>query len=370
MPTAIEGYCLTCQEHYFGGTPRPTRPPSRLLPAGARNAVLVDDATWPKRSALHIAFQGGPLSLREEVESYIREWELYTSLDFRWDIPADGPAQVRISLTGAPGQFWSYIGAQAERVGANSPTMHLGLESVEDPKERRRLVLHEMGHTLGLIHEHQTENVPFEFTRKPDGDLKIYDYFAKHFGWSRSMVDRNILEVYSEGVSNSEFDNESIMLYWFPPGTVKPPRYSNKVNDDLSDNDREFVSAIYEADPFDRMRGFALFDGQEPVQAAVGRPGDSLVYKFKAERDGPHTFEVTESDLPVALLLFNYENLNEPLNGDRLKRRNGLAAWIEARDLKRDGNYYLVVQNRAPAGFGCVAVEARHGTRSEYVGRQ
>jgi len=49
----------------------------------------------------------------------------------------------------SPGGSWSYIGTDATKLPLESFTMNLG--SVDRPT-----VLHEFGHALGLIHEHQS----------------------------------------------------------------------------------------------------------------------------------------------------------------------------------------------------------------------
>lgn len=80
--------------------------------------------------------------------------------------------------------------------------------------ELQRVVLHEFGHALGLIHEHQSPAAEIPWDTEA-----VYNIYAgpPNF-WSRAEVDRNILARYSRMESNyTDFDPDSIMLYPIPP---------------------------------------------------------------------------------------------------------------------------------------------------------
>ena len=65
-----------------------------------------------------------------------------------------------------PGGSWSYIGADAATIPKESFTMNLGFVD-------RSTVLHEFGHSLGLIHEHQSP-------------------FKGGYEWNRDEVSNNV----------------------------------------------------------------------------------------------------------------------------------------------------------------------------------
>lgn len=62
------------------------------------------------------------------------------------------PVNLMLMVLFIPGGSWSYIGTDASRIPLESFSMNLGFVD-------RPTVLHEFGHALGLIHEHQS---PFE----------------------------------------------------------------------------------------------------------------------------------------------------------------------------------------------------------------
>jgi len=54
---------------------------------------------------------------------------------------------------------WSHIGTEANEIEPRQPTMNLGwlsglTDAVSDTE--RGVILHEFGHVLGLLHEHQS----------------------------------------------------------------------------------------------------------------------------------------------------------------------------------------------------------------------
>jgi len=140
-------------------------------------------------------------------------------------------------------------------------------ESADD--EVARVVLHEFGHALGCIHEHQNPaaNIPWD---KP----KVYQFYAGYPNyWSPSEVDTNLFKRYDREITQfSEFDRSSIMLYPIDARLVTDPRYAVGLNSRLSQADKMFIGAIYPK-PVAVARAEAPVGAPEVPRDFTGREG-------------------------------------------------------------------------------------------------
>lgn len=103
-------------------------------------------------------------------------------------------------------------------------------------------IIHEFGHVLGLIHEHQ--NPVGEESIDWDKE-KVYKWANETQGWDKDTTYHNILQKYDHNQLNaSNFDSKSIMLYFFPPELTNNNKGTNN-NKRLSRKDVEYISKIY-----------------------------------------------------------------------------------------------------------------------------
>lgn len=85
-------------------------------------------------------------------------------------------------------------------------TMNLGFHESTSPEQIRGTTLHEFGHTLDFVHEHQSPAATIEW----DEAAVVRD--NKHR--TRKAIDHNLLvPVPERQVTYSRFDPESIMMY-------------------------------------------------------------------------------------------------------------------------------------------------------------
>jgi hypothetical protein len=102
-------------------------------------------------------------------------------------------------------------------------------------------IMHEFGHALGLIHEHQNpQGKPISWD-----DSKVYEWAEQTQGWDQTTTYHNIIERYKiEQLNASEFDQKSIMLYFFPPALTTDHKGTTS-NHVMSREDVSYISKVY-----------------------------------------------------------------------------------------------------------------------------
>lgn len=212
-----------------------------LAPERAQ-ALRLNAATWLNGTVIHYCFLDGPDAQREVVHRAFRAWSA-VGIGLRFaPVSAPGDAEVRIRFDPSEGS-WSYIGTQVLKHGPEAPTMNFGWDLTRTGGFDT--ALHEIGHTLGMPHEHQSPNAGIEWDPPA-----VYRYFAgAPHGWSREVVDANILRKHeSAAVTGSRWDPKSVMHYPFEKGLIRAPkRYRDGIRPPggLSPGDRRWVRHFY-----------------------------------------------------------------------------------------------------------------------------
>lgn len=204
----------------------------------AEKAIGPRDDTyyWKSGYTIKVQFLYGDSIVKKLVEEVAHKWEEHANVHFNFGTFPD--PDITISFDENTGS-WSYIGTQSKLF---RPSMNFGwLTPTTDISEYDRVVLHEFGHALGLLHEHQSSiNNPIHWNK----DM-AYWYYYKTNGWKPEEVDRQVFARYAYStIRGTAFDRNSIMLYTVPV-ELTTDGYSTPVNNQLSDSDKEFISKRY-----------------------------------------------------------------------------------------------------------------------------
>jgi hypothetical protein len=195
-------------------------------------ALSAKGKQWRIGEVIDICFLEGTKSQKEFVKKNAEEWLLYANLKFNWDV-SKSKSDIRITFRDNLGS-WSYVGTDSLFISSDKATMNFGWLD-------KATVLHEFGHMLGLLHEHQNPDGGIEWRR----DKVIKDLSGPPNNWSEDMIEHNVLKHATKDSSNgTKFDSHSIMLYYFPGEWVQSGR-GTKNNTQISETDKQYIRQLY-----------------------------------------------------------------------------------------------------------------------------
>lgn len=194
---------------------------------------------WKTGSTLTWSVLGGSIAHRAFIKRGFDEWAKWANLRFVY-VDDWQSADCRIQLDPSGGS-WSYVGTDNLAVSRGAPTMNLGW--IDDDMKFNDLstVLHEIGHFLGLGHEHQNPTEPFDWDRQ----TVIRELSGAPNHWTIQQIEHNVLnQVPIDEVDATTLDRLSIMMYFFPDHWVRSGK-GTKQNKVLSALDKAFIGTIY-----------------------------------------------------------------------------------------------------------------------------
>ncbi len=226
--------------------PKQSHTTVKIMPDGSAVGVSqaplagVPDKMWDPGQTLRIRMTGGTAITRSKVRQYAMEWPKYANIRFEF-VDDSQPAEIKIDF-GTDGFSWSVVGRDALSIPFNFSTMHFGwFDDNTSDTEFSRVVVHEFGHALGLIHEHQSPVSGIQWDKE-----KVYAFFSSQTPpWDRGMVDDQVFNKYSVSSTNySQFDPTSIMEYSFP-ASLTLNGVGVPGNTTLSATDKQFIARWY-----------------------------------------------------------------------------------------------------------------------------
>ena len=211
-----------------------------------RTRGLADPSTlWTAGQDVHIGFLGGSNKLRDRVFATAQRWTIGgvggANLIFK-RADDDATADIRVAFD-AGGGSWSHVGTGARSIAAGNPTMNLGWATEDlDETPFSSVVLHEFGHAIGLLHEHNHPNLVLRWKK----DVVYSELCAAPNNWTKGEVDFNVFEQYPPHrvTMSAEPDLVSIMIYTIPERWLDQ-QSAIMPSDTLSREDIQFIQDLY-----------------------------------------------------------------------------------------------------------------------------
>jgi serralysin len=204
--------------------------------------AIAKDKMWRSNDNIRVTFMDGDPAVWARIKQVASQWVSPETANLKFVFltdPSINPTEGDIRITFKQRGSWSRLGTDCQAISKLKPSMNFGWLTASTPEEDlHRVVLHEFGHALGLIHEHQNPEAQIEWD---------WDGIKRDLGqdWTDEEIEFNVTRALSAGETNHrKFDPLSIMIYPFP-ATWNKNGLSVSLNKKLSDNDISFIHEQY-----------------------------------------------------------------------------------------------------------------------------
>lgn len=283
---------------------------------------------WVNGSTLRVKFMEGTSAQHDIVKQFAPEWCEYANIKLEFSNSPEAEIRIAFQDDGA----WSYIGLDCLNIPRDTHTMNFGWLD-------KGVVLHEFGHALGMIHEHQNPLGGIHWNKQ-----KVYeDLGGSPNFWDKATVDHNMFETYNVNqINGTAVDKKSIMLYLIPKEWTTDG-FSSEENTDLSPTDKSFIgdSKNYPFDAKPEKEIELKLSKANAVEGSIDKPGEADVFTFNIRTKARYDIQ-TKGKTDVLMNLYGPDNKTKFIASD-----NDSGARSNARLLVEllPGKYYLQVRH-------------------------
>ena len=196
----------------------------------------VNDKVWEGTVKVHVP----PNPERSILIRAFNDWAKVIDREDLFVLVENGrDADIRCQFSRGQGS-WSYVGTDAKSITRSRPTLNIGWSIASD----YATALHEVGHAIGMGHEHSNPNSKLRF------DVgRTYQYFGgAPNNWSVATVQSQIFSKWNFN-TDKVWDPKSIMHYSFPGRIINSPSPYNSLgvpaSRALSAGDKSWAVAAY-----------------------------------------------------------------------------------------------------------------------------
>jgi serralysin len=208
---------------------------------GQNRAAMAKAAQWSSGNTITVSFLDGDPAVQQKVRDVAQRWTVPGMANLTLRFQQDTNSLIRISFKFAGS--WSVIGTTCKQItDKKQPTMNFGWLTPTTPDDEvQRVVLHEFGHALGLIHEHQNPAGGIQWNK----EQVIKDLSGPPNNWPLAVIEHNMFEPQSKEETNfTKLDPKSIMMYPIPKRWTTNG-FSVGLNTTLSATDKKFTHQQY-----------------------------------------------------------------------------------------------------------------------------